>query len=104
MIDDIESSFSAISGGCYPRICQTIRAKETLFEELGLGAERLPGPCEGRSAAVLPELLGQLRPERDRPLPRFRLRGVLSASHERLTDTENGPGRVSEVDVAPAKP
>jgi hypothetical protein len=46
MIDDIESSFSAISGGCYPRICQTIRAKETLFEELGLGAERLPGEVD----------------------------------------------------------
>src|SRR5215204_1936260 len=31
---------------------------------------------------MLPELLGQLRTERDRPLPRLRLRRVLGAAHE----------------------
>src|SRR5829696_3381748 len=52
---------------------------------------------------MLPELLGQLRTERDRPLPRLRLRRVLGAAHECLTDPENGPGGIGELDVPPKR-
>lgn len=57
--------------------------------------------CERGAASVLPELLGVLRTERDRPLPRVGLRRVLSTADERLTDSEKGARGVREVHVLP---
>ena len=53
---------------------------------------------------MLPQLLRERRPDRERPLPGLRLRRVGPTAHDRLAKAQERPARVDQVHVAPAKP
>lgn len=52
---------------------------------------------------MLPELLCELRADRNSSLPRVGLRGVYFAPNERLTDPQERSRGVGKVNVLPAK-